>query len=373
MNIIVVFIGSVENYPPVINLVQTLNEIDINVTLITNYLKKETARVFPQRVTIETLNEDYAQKHCLLYKFYRIFKIRKKIWPKIERYYNSDSLIWVVTDTTLIHLGKKILKKKYNFQMMELAEKVYYYSRYKLFKINIKKYSQRAKKVIVCEYNRAHITKAWWELNDVPVILPNKPYNTLVLEKNNRIEHSKEASVLIKKLKDKKIILYQGTLGPERPLLEYIKAVQLLGDEYVFIIMSEAANEYEQYVGNNFYYIPFIAPPYHLEITSHAYIGVLSYVPTEGTGYSTLNSLYCAPNKLFEYSMFGIPMISNDNPALKTLFQEYKMGIASTRFTAEEIAGNILEIKKNYEEKSENAKKYFDSVNIEEIVKSCLD
>ena len=41
------------------------------------------------------------------------------------------------------------------------------------FEANLKK----SKRVICCEYNRAHITKAIYNLDKLPYILPNKPYN----------------------------------------------------------------------------------------------------------------------------------------------------------------------------------------------------
>lgn len=39
---------------------------------------------------------------------------------------------------------------------------------------NLKKYAKKAYKVVVPEYNRAHIQKTWWGLEKVPTVLPNK-------------------------------------------------------------------------------------------------------------------------------------------------------------------------------------------------------
>ena len=60
-----------------------------------------------------------------------------------------------------------------------------------------------------------------------------------------------------------------------------------------------------------------------------ASIGVLSYFPRSGSIGRTLNPLYCAPNKIFEYSKYGIPMISNDVPALRYSYMEFHCATVS--------------------------------------------
>lgn len=57
-------------------------------------------------------------------------------------------------------------------------------------------------------------------------------------------------------------------------------------------------------------HIDSIPAPLHLEITSHATIGVVFYSD------ETLNKAFCAPNKIYEYSGFGIPAIANCIPGL---------------------------------------------------------
>ena len=45
---------------------------------------------------------------------------------------------------------------------------------YKLVPLHMKRYAEKAYKVVVAEYNRAHIQKAWWSLKRLPEIWPNK-------------------------------------------------------------------------------------------------------------------------------------------------------------------------------------------------------
>lgn len=41
---------------------------------------------------------------------------------------------------------------------------------------NIENLARRASRVVVPEYNRAHIQQAYWNLPRLPKVLPNKPY-----------------------------------------------------------------------------------------------------------------------------------------------------------------------------------------------------
>lgn len=301
-----------------------------------------------------------------------MFRIKKRTWNVINQWKsNNDDIVWVIGDVSLKHLGRKILGTKYILHMLELCETIPYYHSLPIFKMDATKYSNSAYKMVVSEYNRAHITKAWWNVDRLPAVLPNKPYNDHSYSKNEKITKSDEAKNVIDKLKGKKIILYQGLITKERPLDEYIKAVSDLGDDYAFVIMSNGEDTYKHLGSNNYYFIPFVAPPYHLQITSHAHIGVLSYVPTPNQS-SILNAVYCAPNKLFEYASFGIPMISNDVPALKYEFDTKKCGIAVKNLTKKEIYESILKIEERYEEFSKNSKKLYKSVDIKEKIAEIL-
>ena len=99
-------------------------------------------------------------------------------------------------------------------------------------------------------------------------------------------------------------------------------------------------------------YVSYIPAPYHLEITSYAHIGIVFYRN------DALNKVFCAPNKIYEYSGFGIPMLANDIPGLKNT-----VGNAGAAECMELKANNIINaiqnIEADYDTYSENAKKFF--------------
>lgn len=370
MKIITVLVGDVYGFPPVLNLLKAFEKIGVNSTLITTKARKKLKEEYT-KTNIEELDLVYEDILSPVKKMFGMPAISNKLWKLIEKYYDDESIIWVVTDVTIKYLGNRLLTKRYILHLMELSEKLYYYYRLPMLKLNEEKIGNKALAVIVPEYNRAQITKAWWKLERIPLIIPNKPYVDAIINKNAIIE-DKNAEKIIRSIGDKKIILYQGIMSAERPLDMFIDAVDEYEGKYAFVVMSGGENIYKNHKSANYYFIPFVTPPKHLQITSHAFIGILSYVPTNSTGYSPLNSLYCAPNKTFEYSMFGIPMIGNNIPGLKFLFDTQKNGICFESFSKKDICDAIDRIEKDYDMYSSNSLEYFNSCDYEKIVRKIL-
>lgn len=370
MRVITILIGNVYTFPPVLSLLNTFEEMNIDSILITTK-SKENLRKDYLKTTIEEIELEYEKIKNPIKKLLILPFLSKKLWFLINKYYNEDSILWVVTDVTIKYLGNKLISKNYILHLMELSEDLYYYHKIPFFKMDKEKIGNNALAIIVPEYNRAHIIKALWNLKNIPLVLPNKPCILNQIKKNSFIE-DKEAKKIIDKIGNKKIILYQGIISKERPLEMFIQAVDKYEGEYAFVIMSGGKNIYENIESKNFYFIPFVAPPKHLQITSHAHIGILSYTPTNGTGYSPLNSLYCAPNKTFEYSMFGIPMLGNNIPGLKYLFGTQNNGICFENFSIKDICEAIDKIESNYTKYSINSLKYFNTCDYKKIVFNIL-
>lgn len=367
MKIIVVLVGNINKFPPTVSLLNVLGDLGVPTVLITtetNYKPDHDV------ISVKKLALNYESKSPKQ-KMFLIPKLHKQLWREIEKHYTDDAVIWVVTDVTVKYLGERLIGKRYVLQFLELSDRLIYYKKLPQFALNAKKLCDNALAVVVPEYNRAHILQARWGINKKPYIISNCPYNHETIAKNSNIDDD-AANEIMQRIGSRKIILYQGIIAPERPLEPLIKAVSKLGDDYAFVVMSGQKNIYENIESDNFYYIPFIAPPGHLQITSHAFIGVLSYVPASNTGYSVLNTLYCAPNKIYEFSQFGIPMIGNDNPGLRYLFNTENIGEIFEEWTEDSICAAIKRIEKNYRSYSENAKQFFNKTNVREQIEKLL-
>ena len=375
MKVVAVYVGEIMHCPPALSLVQVLNDLGIDTVLLTigdDKTELQKSIGYLDSLQIKFVGKSYQSNIGLVGKFSRMLKIKKQLWKNINREYNEETVIWVVSEGSLKHLGNRLIGKKYILHFLELNEGIYYISGNPLLKLNYKELARKASVVVEAEYNRSHITKAWWELAKLPMIFPNKPYNTIKIGRNAEITSNEYVKKTMDNLAGKKVILYQGNISKERPLQEYIKAVGELGNDYAFVMMINGDNPYPDLHYGNFYCLSFIKPPFHLEVTSRAYIGILSYTPVKND-YSILNTLYCAPNKIWEYAKFGIPMIGNDLPALHDMFVRNKNGICVEHLEKDEIKTAIETIEKDYSLYSESSLAFFDSVDLKQRVQEILE
>lgn len=366
-------------------------------------VQSEPLKYFPPTITLLTIlseshdvifistsnNNDYRQfflkNNIRYFEFENKFRLRqnpvpaiieryinnRKVCKKVQKYGDENSIIWTTTDRAAILLNRTLKNRKHVMQLMELIQidKLNGVLPF-IFKRSLKEIARQATVMVVPEYNRAHITKAWWNLPRLPLILPNKPiYHP---HKKNLPISDRFASRVIQNIvtKGKKIILYQGGINQERRIDSLIDAVETLSSKYTFVIMGIKTKYLDDLLkrSSNVVYIPFVKSPYHLEITSWASIGVLVYEPAQMAHLSVLNALYCAPNKIYEFSGFGIPMLANDCPAIANDFTLNNIGRIVKLDMREDIIKGIKYIEDNYKEMDQSCLAYFNHVDIRTIV-----
>lgn len=368
--IILVQVDSILLYPPTMSLVHELAKFGVSVTVLTTVVNDQLKDVLPKQATIVKVGKDYGYKMSPILKLKGLFAVRKNIWNYIDQHYDDDTLLWVMSNITIKHMGMKLLNYRYNLHLFELVERVTYYGSH-TFGLNLAKLAHTAHKVIVCEYNRAQITQAWFKLTERPLVVSNKPMESGFV-RNSEITHSEQARKTLLDLKNKKIILYQGVVDKERPIESIAKAVEEMDDGFVFMVMTGSSCEHlKQY--KKTIVIPYIPAPYHLEVTSHAFVGILIYTAVYGTFTSPLNSIYCAPNKIYEFSQFGIPMIGNDIPGLKYTIGYNKMGVCLDRLDTGHFKRAIQNISDNYAQYASNAMAFYNSDNKSAIIKQAIE
>ncbi len=372
MTHIIIQVESIMKYPPTISLIRILKDRGDNVILLTSEIDNKV-RIFcsTNSVKVIDLKYSYSAKDSAITKLLKIPKINKSIKKTLDKYYKGQTLIWVMTSITLKYIGNCLDKKNYIMYMYELIQELRYYRQIPFFKVNLEKLFNNAYAVIECEYNRAHIAKAWFGLKKTPFVVPNKPYMKK-LNKETSIE-DEYSRTIIESIGNKKIILYQGIVDEERPMLPFIKAVRELGEEYALVIMSSDIEKIDTLNTPNVYLLPFVSPPHHLEITSWAHIGILSYYPVRNATTSPLNAIYCAPNKIYEYAMFNVPMLGNDIPGLKDSIQDLNLGMCCDLESVENIKECILQIENNYSIYSANVERFYSNTNTKKIIDMILE
>lgn len=373
MKIVVVLLTHIDNLPPARNLLLVLSKLGYEVALITMYSDALPNEIKEnKKMCIYDLQPqiEYNKIKCFINRFKRRYTVRKLL----KEITNKDDIVWTVTDYDAMECGKVLLKYRHVMQLMELIEDIPYFDEIPFLKAHLSLIGGKAKVVVVPEYNRAFLQQGYWNLKDVPIVLPNKPFIDF---HERRLEITNlEAKSVLEKIKDKKIILYQGVFGYERVLDQFIEAVEMLGDEYCVLLVGRYDEEAKKLLKKypKTYFIPFMKAPEHLKVTSYAHIGILSYVITNNIRhYLPFNAMYCAPNKIYEYANFGIPMIGNNIPGLNYPFEKYNIGKCAEQLTAVKIAEAIQAIELNYSEMSKKCIDFFNSVNLEEIIIKIID
>ncbi len=129
---------------------------------------------------------------------------------------------------------------------------------------------------------------------------------------------------------DVRIALYQGNIQANRSLEQLVHAAPFLDPGIVIVMMGRAVEttriQLEELiaskgVADRVKIIP--AAPYEelLNWTASADIGLTIFKP----GY-TRSIRYCLPNKLFEYLMAGLPVVSSELDAIAELLKTYDVG-----------------------------------------------
>lgn len=372
MKILLVHYGKLEKYPPVISLIQNLINNNHVVTLITEGLSILSVDILKND---NFIGIDIAIKYPknIFARIYNMISRKNSLRKLIESEMVENELIWTTTDKTAREIGKSVLLKyKHVMQLMELIEDIPLFSNQSLFKAHLNKIAKNAFKIVVPEENRAYIQKTWWNLDKVPCILPNKPYT------NSEFEIADDTDEITRELRNEKrtIILYQGIFETDRNLEEFAKAIQELGvDKYAFYMIGKDSSQRKELCEKYPFikYLGFITPPKHLQITKLADIGLLPYVPDKTNYYcSELNALYCAPNKIYEYALCGLPMLGTDVLGLKIPFEKYGIGICCKKLEKIEIIKAIQYVELHHKEMSINCKNFYTSINLDQIVNDIL-
>lgn len=380
MDILVVHIHKVDSYPPTYNLIKNLLDHGHRVTLLSYGAGKLVNISYKNFVnheikgTLGSLSDSEKVKYSSFKKCLLYLKQKQIIQKMFLEDAKGKNLIWLTSSDAVRVLGKLLQEYKYVMQLMELEQDIPLYPKQHIFMTGLSKYAQNAYKVVVPEYNRGQILKAWWNLKRTPAVLPNKPYS-LDLQPMT-VSEKKKYEIFCKE--KRKIILYQGVFGKDRDLTEYVKAAELLKRDFVLYLMgnssrAEAQANLKQQLGlnTNIKQLGFISPPNHLYFTKNAWIGLLPYRAFAGER-DILNAVYCAPNKLYEYAAYGVPMIGPNLPGLYYPFHQFNIGCCVDPVSCNAIVDAIRHIDIYHEEMRQHCKSFYDDIDIGQIVEDII-
>ena len=357
----IVFIARsrLEDFPRLRYIPKILIDLGYNVIIISpsDSVKGLSSPQLQKQTIVNTISS----KSGIITKIYDWYRYRQQVKTQLfEIHIDSEDLIWYSSADSVLPLifSRQVRKRKAVFQINEL------YDAYPVYKLLLKILLSRDSKVVVPEINRAILMKYWFNLRERPFILPNKAVDK---DESIFIDASLESHLInIQNYKSQgfKIIIFQGMIEPRRDLSNLMRSLTTLDEKVMMIFMGKDFGMIEKYrqINPNIYVLPFQIAPNHLKITELADIGILYY------DHSELNQIYCAPNKIWEYSAFGIPFISNELPGLNFATDKFKAGLQLDFENQYAVHDGVKRLIIDYEVYSANSKKMFNSIDMKSLI-----
>mgnify|MGYP002607145695 FL=1 len=276
----------------------------------------------------------------------------------------ENTLLWVGTAESAIPLYGVLQHYHYNLTMLELLDG----DKNKFKRTTFGKLAKKAEAIVACEVTRAYIMKYWFGLKKLPYVMPNKPYE-LGTTKNAEPSCDKTKQA-IDVIRGKKFIIFQGIFQKVDYMKALATALSQMDSDYYIVLMGfdlYKTNAYEKLkkIYERVIELSSLPAPLHLEVTSHAQIGLVFYDDF------SLNQAFCAPNKIYEYSGFGIPMIANKIPGLENTVGKFNAG-KCVEFESKQLMKAIKEINDNYEQYSANSLSLYNAVDNESTINDII-
>lgn len=321
----------IKTIPPTISFLNYLAERGYNIvhfTYFTNvqfeYKNISVIKISKEKYPIDLMSRIIA-KSRFYWGFYRYF-IKNK---------NNIDAIWLGA-WDIIGIDKIKGNIPLHYQFHELEEQKY-------------KYCRKSDSVIVPEENRGWITFFQAKLKRKPLLLPNIPFY-------NKHNISEDSEILELQKQGKTVVLYSGLIdNKKRNLPELISAFKFLPENFVLVIIPSFVkvrndlNDLKKIITDlelekRVLFFDSRIPPRHLDTMATADIGIGFYSPT------SLNNVYAAPNRIYEFINNGTPVVLPDFPTFKALSKEFPYAVntvnpASPKDIAE-VINKILENKR---------------------------
>lgn len=128
---------------------------------------------------------------------------------------------------------------------------------------------------------------------------------------------------------DKIVLLYQGGFSKNRGIELCVKAMKQLDEQYHLVLLGDGDIKgdleeliKEEQLHSRVHFHPKVSPAEILSLTKEADIGLVMYENVSENNY------YSTPNKIFEYMLMGLPVVSSNHPGKAYLLEEYDFGLA---------------------------------------------
>lgn len=337
MRVLFVTINSISYIPVmryIISYISKKNDIQLIECYIKgNYKFENTSTIYLKEFnTIKEFNNQNIifkfQKYIV--SFYKIIRFILGNEKKVIYVIDFELLLFAILIRNIFFLRKvKIIY--HQFEVVNF--KSVFSKLLKFFNLDI---------LIFPEINRAKFFITKTKSNTKTIIFPNT-CNINSINKSNKVFDFEE------KIGLRKVIGHIGNIGSDHFIDVLIKTIQIADEsKYFFLLIGNYDNSVLK-IFNQFKYknnVKILDSVPHSELPDIYNIidfGLILYKPLD------FNYDCCAPNKLYEYWSFGIPVYAHKLKGLLTLFEKEEKG-ALFNFYDNDIPEKILNVINNYKD-----------------------
>ncbi|WP_214833821.1 glycosyltransferase [Exiguobacterium sp. s152] len=216
--------------------------------------------------------------------------------------------------------------------------------------------------VIVANEERSQLAKQHYSLDKKPIVFENI---RVIDSEATAAELKAYEEKYSKFIHGKKNIISTGGYSLHRLTLELLAEFKEIKDNANLVIVGggtekdkhEIDNYIEKYDLKNVYLLEKVLPQELKYLMQQSHIGVVIYPMHDD------NNKYCASGKIYEYIDCGIPIITSENPPLKTFIETHEVGISNNHFSKAYDT-----ITQNYQYYKDNVKLYNQTVDYSEYL-----
>jgi glycosyltransferase involved in cell wall biosynthesis len=349
---VITFLGNAYHDSRVVNLIESLNDINIDTTTISFDWKTENFKSQNGKVAIYKLDKSNSS---LVYYFRFLFLlIRDLLKHKADFYFAED-----IYTLPVVYIFAKLNKAKIYYNSREIyAHLAGLRNKSFVQKIIAKiesKFIRKVDIVLVTGEMDAEYLKEAYSIDNL-FVLRNLP---------KYMEHIKKID-LREKLnipQTDKILLYQGVILEGRGIIKLINVLyKIPNTHFVIVGEGEYRKQFEEEASKTEVSdrIHFIGAVNHSDLLNYTACADIGITLIENI---SISYYYALPNKLFEYIMVGVPVLASNLPQMKNIIDQYQVGNYVDPENEDEVVKVILEMLNNeenlnhYQSNCENASK----------------
>jgi glycosyltransferase involved in cell wall biosynthesis len=335
--------ANIDRYPPVLNQLRILTKsFDSTVLDRVSHYELERLETSPEvqrlRIRAQAQSRRFTTIRGLrdVWAFARIFRHQLARRPHIAIAYDADAAALLLRSSTapfkrVVHLHE-LPDASTGGRANSLS------TRYLLSNLN------RADLIVVPDAERARIVSRSAGLLKEPVVVMNCPALLKLLPSSKLLPELDRRGV-----HTKRIVHYQGAVGPEHHLDLIVSSMKHWPSDAVFVVVGGGTEEYVRHlqacalsigVEDRLIFLGLVPYSDVLSYAVGATVGLSFLEPTsENWQYSA-----GASNKRFEYAALGIAQVTNAGPGMFDIFGKPGIALLISHLSAESIGSAICEL-----------------------------